>query len=121
MNWQAILRLFPRYRWLERELETLRDGEKTARALYKAEKERTERLEAENLHHMKLVTDWTCMMNGWAPIYGVAPVPAEPAESPMVQNLNSPRRRQARDVAFESDQEFDREWKELLKRRSEQQ
>ena len=116
MNWQAILRLIPQYRRLEAELEALRDGEKTAQVLYRSERERCERLEAENLHHMKLVTDWTCMMNGWAPIYGIAPVPV--IKHGIVANADDdrPRRRQARDVVSELDRDFEREFRSMQAR-----
>lgn len=133
MNWQAILggilvwrywkvaehallRLFPRYRRLERELAAMQDTEKTAMALYGAEKERTARLEAENLHQMKLVTDWTCMMNGWAPIYGVAPAPVEKHELVAAKTTDRPSRRQARAVAFELDAEFDEAYRSMMDR-----
>lgn len=113
-----LLRLFPQFLALEAQLAesasariVAEDNARLWRARAEsAEADKDKAREAET-QSLKIVADWIAFVNGMPPVYRVASLPPDKSAG---DSFTEPRRRQARDVARELDEEFRKEYAAVI-------
>jgi hypothetical protein len=120
-----FLRFFYQFRSLEAELAeaagariSAEDRERLWRARCDVAESDKDKARAAETHALKVVADWIAFINGMPPVHGVASLPVSKPDS---EPFEEPRRRQARDVVRESDEEFRSDYAALIDQEFERQ